>query len=437
MKRALGAGLPWLALAGAAAASGWPYGFVAMAAEALRQADSERAVVLLAVGDRPVGGGGLAASGLGIPANGERGEVAFTGYLDDAGEFEGFVWRDGRIVFRNGEAGLTGASPAMGIGGGGAFVFQPSLGELAVIWSHRGLVVREGDPAPGFPAGSVLELSRRPSMLEDGRAFWISEFRDGPGGKGEGRVLYRSPGASPDKVEVVLRSDDLVAGLPIARPRGLDWNYDVSDDGNHHIHVVQLVTGSPLDDDAVYLDGALAAREGAATGDGDHWTRFVQVAVNDRGDFLFSGETDGETGNDVVVAFDARPALREGMDIGTEAKLLSEANVLALALDDRGRAVHLWSVGGFGAEVLLFACNAARLADSVALVRTPQPLEVDVVPGPDVVLLRFADVGHGPALSLDEGDRLWVEAEIGPAGPTTGERREAIVGLPLPECPAP
>lgn len=438
MKRAFGASLPFVTIAGAAAAAGWPYGFVALAAEALRQADDERAVILVAEGDRPLGGGGLPVAGLGIPATNERGVVAFTGYLDESDALDGFVWRDGRIVFRNSEAGLVGASPAMGLGGAGQFVFQTMLDERDVIWSQQGLVVREGDPAPGFPAGTVLELSRRPSMLEDRSAYWISEFRDGPGARGKGRVLYRSPGPNPAEIEVVLRSDDLVAGFPLARPRGLDFNYDLSDDGAHLIQVVELVTGSTADDDAVYLDGALAAREGAATGDGDRWSRFLQVAVNDRGDSLFSAETDRGIETDVVLAFNGEPVLREGMALPGEARLLSQANVLALAIDDLGRAVHLWSVGGLGAELLLFACDAAHLETSVALVRTPQPLEVDEEPGPDTALLRFSDVGHGPALALDDGNRVWVEAEIGSAaGPTADGRREAIVGLRLPPCPAP
>ncbi len=438
MKRAFGASLPLVAVAGAAAAAGWPYGFIALAAEALRQSDDEQAVILLAEGDRPLGGGGLAVAGLGIPVTNDRGVVAFTGYLDDAGALDGFVWRDGRVVFRNSEAGLTGASPAMGLGGAGQFVFQSSLDERDVIWSQQGLVVREGDPAPGFPEGTVLELSRRPSMLEDRSAYWISEFRDGPGGKGKGRVLYRSPGPDPAQVEVVLRSDDVVAGFPLSRPRGLDFNYDLSDDGAHLIQVVELVTGSAADDGAVYLDGALAAREGATTGDGDRWARFSQVAVNDRGDSLFSAETDGDIETDVVVAFNGEPVLREGMALPGEARLLPQANVLALAIDDLGRAVHLWSVGGFGAELLLFACDAAHLEASVALVRTPQRLELDEEQGPDATLVRFSDVGHGPALMLDEGSRVWVEAEIGIlGGPTTDGRREAIVGLRLPPCPAP
>lgn len=436
MRNALGVSFPWLALASVAAASGWPYGFLALAAEAAQQGASEAAVILLREGDRPVGGGGLPVAGLGIPASGAGGDVAFTGNLDDAGVLDGFVWRGGQIVFRGSEVGLAAATPPMGIGGAGQFVFQSSLAGSDVIWSQRGQVVREGDPAPGLPAGAVLGISRRPTMLPDGRAHWLSVFVDGPGARGQGRVLYRSADASPGQIQVVLRSDDVVAGFPLARPRGLDWNYDLSDDGNHHIQVVELVTGSTADDDAVYLDGALLAREGEPTGDGDHWTRFLHVAVNGRGDSLFSAETDGADESDVVVAFNGRPLLREGKSLGDEAKLPSQANVLALALDDRGRALQLWSVGGFGSELLLFTCDLGHLEGTIALVRTPQPLDTDATPGPDTVLTSFADVGHGPALSLGQGNRIWLEAEIIERESSTAERREAIVGLRLPLCPA-
>jgi hypothetical protein len=273
-------------------------------------------------------------------------------------------------------------------------------------------------------------------MTTDGAAYWISEFEDGPGPLGVGRVLYRSPTATPDAIEVVLRSDDLVDGLPIARPYGLDLNYQVSANGEHLAQILRLDTGSTDDDEAVYVDGTLALREGEVTATNDRWERFLKVAINSDGDFLASGETDAANGRDTVLAFNGSIALREGQLVDRRV-LAASAAVLAVALDDEGRAAHLWSVGGFDFEYLFFACDAARLEDSLLVARTRQALELEDETL-NIAIDHFSDVGHGPALRLGPGDRLYVAAvlreKIPPSGSTT---TEAILSLPLPSCPTP
>ena len=52
---------------------------------------------------------------------------------------------------------------------------------------------------------------------------------------------------------------------------------------------------STADDEAIYLDGGLALREGQETGAGGPWQRFMRVAINDHGDYLVSGEINAVT----------------------------------------------------------------------------------------------------------------------------------------------
>jgi hypothetical protein len=258
--------------------------------------------------------------------------------------------------------------------------------------------------------GAEILLSRWTTMTPSGIAYWVSEFRDGPGQQGKGRVLYRSATAHPDSIEPVLRSDDIVEGLPIARPFGLDFSYQVSDNDEHLIQVVQRVTESSSNDSALYVDGELPLIEGQETAAGDRWSRFMRVAINDRGDYLLSGETDASISRDTVVAYNGEVVLREGEKIDGVV-MAAQAAVLALSIDNEGRAVHLWSVGGFGAEYLFFACDASRLEESVLLLKTGEQLQLE---DPELRLgvEQFNGVGHGPALWLGPGERLYAEVEL-------------------------
>ncbi len=382
-------------------------------------------------GDLPVGGDGLPISTLGMPVSDGNGRIAFTGSLDDGQDGDGFVWRDGEILWRNSYASPprpVGAAPFMGLGNDDQFVFRTLIEGVEALWSHHGPLIRVGDPAPGFDRGATIEFNRRAMLTPDGTAFWVSQFRDGPGPNGAGRVLYTSPDASPVAIDVVLRSDDLVQGFPIARPWGLDMAFRVSRDLGHLVQVMQLDTGSNQDDEVLYVDGAIAVREGEPASPHDAWSRFRRVAINNSGDYLFSATTDADQRRDVVLGFNGEVALREGQRVGG-IQLRRSASILGLDLDDRGRAVHLWSTEGFGAVYLLFACDARRLDESQVILRAP-----GLIAG--MKLLRFSDTGHGPVLWLSpEDERIRVEVELGVGPPDTPHALEAILSVRLPACP--
>ena len=384
--------------------------------------------------DRPVGGDGLPVDSLGIASTDSLGRVGFVGTLATEAGPEIFIWKDGAIIWRGSEAGddaPANASPMVGIGDAGEFVLRSAIKGKDTIWSHNGRLLTADEAAPGIPDATIL-LSSWTTMTPDGTAYWISEFRDGPGQRGKGRVLYRSPGASSDSIEVVLRSDDMVEGYPISRPFGLDFGYQVSNNKEHLIQVLRLDTGSTDDDEAVFIDGRLALREGRATSGGGDWERFMQVAINDNGDYLVSGELDVVNTRDTVIAFNGEVVLQEGQALGRKA-IMPQAAVLALNIDNEGRAAHLWSVGGFGAQYLFFACDANRLDQSRLLVASNQQLQLA---GSDekVVIEGFNSVGHGPVLDLGPGDRLYTEVDLFYKERPDEPIGEAILSLPLPSC---
>ena len=401
-------------------------------------------IILVREGDTPPGSDGLPVSGLGLPATDSNGVVAFTGRLDDNGSAESFIWRDRSIFWRASEVdgpAPAGPSPLMGIGDNAEFIFQTMVSGIDALWSHEGLLLQAGQPAPGLGEGALVQLSRWPTMTPDATAFWVSDFTDGRGVRGKGRVLYRSPGATPDSIEVVLRSDDLVDGFPIARPRGLDLNYQVSSDGAHLIQVMTLDTGSEDDNDILYLDGHIELREGdlatqgGGTGLDEVWERFSRVAVNSQGDYLAVAVTDADSASDRVMVANGEIRLREGTVLDG-ITLSAQANVLAVTLDDTGRGAFVWSLGGFGSEYLFFACDVSRLEESVLVFQTGGATDLQD-PDANIGIKGFADVGHGPALWLSAGDRLYAEVKMTDKSlPDDETLFEAVVGFPLPDCPA-
>lgn len=389
------------------------------------------ATVVARQGDTPPGAPAAIGS-LNSPFTNGDGEVGFTGAAG-----ENFVWFDAGIVWLSSDAPagttLSGAEGTMGVGNTGQFVYSPSIDGNDGVWSHNGLLLVEGtSPAPGYADPVRVTFNSRPQMLPSGAALWVAGVSYTGGTTTEGRVLYTSSDATPAAIARVIASDDLVGGFAIDRPSGVGFDYQLSDNGAHHIHELILDTGSTTNDDVVYVDGAIAAREASPTGDGDNWDNFGTVSINDDGDHLFSGDTDGASTSDAFIASNGAIAVREGGVLGG-VTLTSTASVNALSLNNLGQAAFIWNITGPG-EVLFFACDASDLpGTTVEVLRTGDQLDVDAAPGADATVTDFeASTVIGPGLWLAEDGRIFVElsADFG-AGDV-----ELIVALAAPPCAA-
>ena len=416
--------LGWLPVA---AASGWPYGAFAWAGETVVEVlESAEFRVVLAEGAVPEGGGGLPVLSLGLPTLDGSGRPAFTGRLDDGVAGDGFVWLDGRVIWRNSSAqGVTlfGAAPQLGLGDGGQFLYRALVEEQDALWSQKGLVARAGQPEP-LLEGATISLLRRPLLSADGRAYWLAFYR---GTGGPGRALFtRSP---EGETAVRLRSGDAVNGGVIAQGRGLDLAYDVASDGAHHAHIVTLDGAGSQAVGAVLLDGEVVLRAGDESGAEEHWERFRNVAVSSQGHWLLGGETSGPSTTDTVLAYDGEVVLREG-DRLDDVELAPQAAIAAVDIDDRGRIAHLWSTGGFGRQYVLFSCSVDSLRESRVLLRTRAPVYVE---GRETVT-AFEGTGHGSALRLGGEDLLYAWVTL---TRNDGQRRQAVVATRLPACPEP
>lgn len=388
-----------------------------------------RAVIMATLvvkgGDTPPPAPG-AVSSLNAPFTDGNGKIGFTG---SAGEH--FVWYDTGISWLSSDglpSVLSGAEGTMGVSNNGGFVYSPSVDGNDSVWTHNGLLLAENTPAPGFPPPVTGTFNSRPTMLPNGASYWVAGVSFTGGTSTEGRVLYTSSDSTPGTITPVIASDDLVGGLPIDRPSGVGFDYQISDDGSHHIHDLLLDTGSTTDDGIVYVDGAIIARESLASGSGDNWDNFDSMSINNAGNFLFSGDTDGATASDEFIAYNGVIAIREGDSIDGIA-LTSAASVQAVSLNNLGHAAFIWSYSG--GETLFFACDASDLANSsVAVLTTGDELDYDGGVLNATVNDFNASSTIGPGLWLAEDGRVFVELDVDFG---IGEV-EAIFGLDVSIC---
>lgn len=378
-------------------------------------------------------GGGIAAS-LGLPFVTAAGEAAFTGTWVAGGDTTGVVFVGDGVRWQNRDAGgavLVGREAWMGADDDGRFVYSPMADGEDALWTDRGLLVRRGDPAPGFP-GQVLTFASRPTLLPDGTAAWISGVSSAAGGGTSARAFYVSLDRTAASATVVLAEGQVVDGAPVT---ALEMSYGLSADGAHRAFLVTRATGSTATDGAVVLDGTVWAQEGSpvSAGSTERWSAFDLVRVNAAGDVLMAGDTSGPAASDAVVAFGSAAgggvALREG---STVAGVTLGPTVRGLALNDAGVAVWAWTTSSGPTDEALFVGPADALASASALVlRTGQGLDTTGDGVADATVVGFAfdgDDGHG-ALQLGAAPVVYVRVDLVPAA--GGPERTAIVGLDL------
>ena len=382
------------------------------------------ATLVLAEGDTTPGVSGTVVS-LNQPFVNSVGNPGFTGNAD-----ENFVWSGGGVIWVNSNglpSTLAGAEFTMGIGDTGEFIYSPSIDGEDGVWTHQGKLARETEPAPGLPAGTNSTFHSRPTMIPPGQAFWVAGHGDGSGGTTSvGRIFYTSTDGTPATISIVFKTGDAIAGQ-IIDASGVDFDYDISDNAAHHIHPLDMV-GSTSSDGFLYVDGALVAREGDPNGSGiDNWSAFDFVSINNAGDYLFSGDTDGSTGSDEFIAHNGAIILREG-DTVDGVTLAAGFTVRGVGINNLGEAVFGWGSGT--TEHLFVACDASDLQATGHLVlSTGDDVDLDANGTPDATV---TDLPNGIVHNFQFGDdgRFFIAAGLDFGG---GEI-STIIGLDLEYC---
>lgn len=363
---------------------------------------------------------GFTYATLNAPFTDGLGRVGFTCSITDGDFTEHGVWYDGAMVFRASDALpeiVSGAEGTMGVSDTGDFIYSPSTGGDDSVRTSAGLLLKEGDPAPGI-AGQVITFTSRPTMLPDGTAHFVAGFSTG--GATQGRVLYRHAGGVFTRI---VTTGDLVDGVPVVSPAGVDFDYGFSRDGLRHGCTLQVQSAGTKA--AVAIDGTIVALEGEATGDGDTWDNFDLISINDAGDYVFSGDTGGGATTDEFVAANGAIAIREG-DVVDGVALGSGFAVLAMSVNQGGDVAHAW---GLSDNDVLFVGQVGDLAGtSMRVLGTGDEIDVtgDGVADYTVLGLNPSNV-VGPGLQLADDGMVRIEVELEPIG--GGDGVDAIVGV--------
>jgi len=389
--------------------------------------------VVIKEGDVAPGTGGLVVLTVNAPFTNGNGRVGFTGSVDNGGVTDNFVWYNTGVTWRNSDAlpdVVTGAESTMGIGDGGEFIYSPSVNGEDSVWISQGggtTVFSADDVAPGL-IGQFLSFASRPQMNADGTATWVSGFTNAMGGPTQGRVLYTYDGVTATPL---LASGDNIMGFIIDSPSGVDFDYDFSKDGSHHIQVLLMDTGSSLNDGFIYVDGALVAREGSPTGDGDNWGTLDAVSINDAGNYVFTGDTDGNVATDEFIAYNGAIVVREG-DVLDGVQLTSSAALQAVSINNGGQVAHLWTISG-GDELLFLGVGPSLGTSSTLLARIGDLVDTDGDTFYDAEIVDFNASGIiGPGLDLADDGFIYFEVDLSDLD--TAVEVEAIVRLDLGSC---
>lgn len=336
------------------------------------------------------------------------------------------IWYDNGFIFNSDDAlpdTLTGGESTMGISDTGDFIYSPSYNGGDAVYTSAGKLLADDDAIPGTALFSTF--NSRPTMGPGGTAYWVGGYTDTLGGSTQGRMLMRATNpADPNSIDILYQTGQNVGGWTIGTS-GVGFDYDFSDNGAHDIQTLTLNTGSTVHDDFIVVDGSIVAREADANGTGDNWDNFDAVSINNLGNYMFSGDTDGATGTDEFIAYNGNIALREGDSV--DGRILG-TTVNAMSMNENNQAAFVWTTD-LG-ETLFFG-DAAGLGASSALLSTGDSVDIDNDGVADFVVTDFnASAGViGPGLDLAEDGWVYVEVDL---EDNDGISYEAVIGLQIP-----
>jgi hypothetical protein len=369
-----------------------------------------RASVVLQDGDVPQGVS-APVSTISPPFINGGGRVGFAGSLTDG---ERFIWLGDGIRWLNSDEDgvvLGGAEAAIGISDDGGFIYSPTVDGDDAVYTHNGVLLVDGDPAPGFSEGVTVTFNSRPNMTNNGRTFWIAGVNEGGGTATNRRVMYTASDASPATIEIALAGGDIVDGLAIENV-GIDFSYQTSGDGNHIIQTLDAATGSSSNDSILVVDGNIIARESFPVSGtfGEAWQSFDDLSINNAGNFLFSGDTDSVAAKDEFVAYKSSIAMRES-DTVDGIDLVPGSAVRAVSLNNLDQAMVIWAVGA--TEMVFFACDAADMLRSARVVlRTGDIVDLNGDGLPDATITDFNASATTSHRQLTDDGRVYLEVDL-------------------------
>lgn len=364
------------------------------------------------------------------PVTNPQGQVGFTFERTDG--VDG-MWFDDAPIFNEMQDVNVGGSfeGSSGIGTGGFFLISPKFNNADAVYNQDGLVLVKNTQAPGFDVGLSTTFHSRPFMSGDNNNYWIAGLNFTGGTSTEDRVLYQLVNNVPTPV---YSSNDLVVeGFAVNRgSSGIDFDFFVSNNNQHLIQILGLNTGSSTNDNVVVLNGTtIVAREASPTNiTGHNWDNFDVMTINNDGDYLFTGNTDGNSSEDEFIAFNGNIVIQEG---DTLAGIPLESLTLnSVSLNDAGTVGFVLRANNqehFFISDLQDVKGNARLIASVG-----DSLDVNNDGVVDFTITDFkGSTSFGNSLDLSDHDFAFLELDILPIAPST--KIEAIVKFFFNQCP--
>jgi hypothetical protein len=231
-------------------------------------------------------------------------------------------------------------------------------------WWNGTVVANEDDPIPPLP-GKVYRFNSRPNATGNGLVVWVAGIDDA-GGAIEGNGLFTYDGVN---VVNLLKTGDMLplpgGGSVTLDASAADFDFRFSALGTHYALSTDTTLGTTVDgyviyDGALYLDSTGAPiAEGtpipAAQGGmvGENWDNFDLFGVNEAGDVMFTGDTDGATTTDEFIAKNGTILYREG-DVVDGFTLTGSLE--GAYMSESGDISYVWDVedGGGGSLEALF-----------------------------------------------------------------------------------
>lgn len=370
-----------------------------------------------------------------------NGTVGMLGALADGRRF---VWIDNAVAFTSDNASVpwSGAEGSIGVADDGSWTASPSLPPSGTSgtddsWWHSSnqTIARELEPYPFIP-NNVVGFASRPSMDDNGAAYTVGGYRldDGSNSGSDGRAFWRSTNPASGTYEVIYESFEVIDGFTVGNG-GVDFTYDVSGNGDWLItEIVFNDTPSTANDNMIYLidlnnpaNKTRLGREDDPTGNGDNFDNWDGVAVNNSGDYLIHGDTNGASNADEFIVFNGAFVYNEGDSIDG----VSFAAVDAADIDDAGRFVGILdSAADSNIESLIFGADAADPSSWQIFLTVGDDLDFNNDGIVDGVLDDFNISAFTTAFEIGNGDIVWLEIDYTPTGSTVSI--EAIIGVTIP-----
>lgn len=373
--------------------------------------------------------GGSTVSSLNSPFTDGNGKVGFVAALADSQRM--IWWNTGPVFYSNSALPdvLTGGESSMGVSNTGGFIYSPAVNGNDAVHTHGGTLLKRGDPIPPLP-GLYSSFNSRPAMLPDGTAYWIggSTATQGSSTSTNRHLFKATDPTNPATITRVLGGGDVIDGKTI-RTTASNFDFWISNNGLHHIHVLDM---NVTLNEHVYLDGTFVAVEGDPTGQGDNWESFGAVGVNNAGNYVFSGDTNGATATDAFVAYNSVIKVREGQTVDG-VTLAGGAAVRAVSINNLDEVVQIWGWGsGTTAQEHLFFGSGPTLENSIRLLSLGDEIDINGDSTSDYKLIDFnASASVGPGLDLAEDGYVYLDVDLQTIG--AADSIQAIIRIAVPE----